>query len=111
MKTPWKVSGGGAAGLDDEWQAKSYMEAVPGFDLARPVLAWVYAEGRDVGEFPLRRPGETFEVALRRLGWEDYLMLGPGRAALEVLRDFEVELHEALAERPFAPVRAGEEMG
>lgn len=109
LKTPYKVSGGGESGLDDEWQAKSYMERVPGFDLARPVLVWVYAEGRDASDFPLRRPGESFASALKRLGWGDYLMVGSARVALEVLRDFEVELHEALAERPFVAVRVSSE--
>jgi hypothetical protein len=109
LKNPLNLSTGGATGTDENWQAKQYVEGVTGFSLARPVLVWVFAQGLDVAAFRLRQPGESLTQALKRLGWQDYVMLPAARIALEVLRDFEVELGEALEERPFTPMFEPEE--
>lgn len=105
LRNPLNLSTGGASGsCDENWQAKTYVEGVKDFALARPVLVWACIEGKDPAAFPIKRPGESLAQALRRLGWQDYVMVAPGRIALEVFQDFEVELIEALQDRPFVPM-------
>ncbi len=108
LKNPLAQSTGGAGACDENWQAKTYVEGVKDFALVRPVLVWVCTEGRDPASFPVKLPGESLDQALRRLGWLDYLMIAPSRIALEVYRDFEVELIEALQVRPFVPMHVAE---
>lgn len=103
LKNPLALSAGGSSGADYEWQAMRYVESVTGFDMARPVLSWVYSHGLPVERYQLCRPGESKAQALKRLGWQDYVMVPAPKIPEAVLSDFWVEMEDALADRPFVP--------
>lgn len=103
LKTPYRPAMGGAPTTDDEWQALLYVEALPGIDRARSVLAHVYAHGLPVESFRVRFPGETLAASLLRRGWGMYL--GKPNAAKCVHDEFLKSLERTLAESPFMPVR------
>ena len=98
IKNPLKVSTQGKSGADFEAQAAVYVETTPGFWRARPVLRWVYFEGKDVRMFRPRLPGESLIKAVHRLGWSDLwggvnehamgeIILGEFRVALQTRID------------------------
>jgi hypothetical protein len=108
MRTPYKVSTGGDASTDDEWQAMRFVERLEHFERAKPVLAHVYANGAPPETFRLREPGETKLKALLRFGW-GFLI---GRDEKDIPRlieeGFRYSLREELKHRPFVPVRLEE---
>gem|GEM_PF-1808752 len=103
LKSPCRVSTGGNVGLDDDLALLAYVEGTEGYQRARPALVHVYCDGQSVGNFRLRRPGETRHAALIRLGWFCYIDRRPGQEAGAALEEFERTLADRLVNDPFLP--------
>jgi hypothetical protein len=105
LRSPLKVSTGGGSGSDDEAQAMRWVEAVPGFESARPVLAHVYVKGLPVESYIVRGPGEPLLRALLRHGWGELLGTPERKVARTVLVWFMRCVAVQLRAVPFEPVR------
>lgn len=93
----WK---GGRIIMDEEAQAVKLVQSISGYDLAEPILRWVYAEGYSPSEF---RPNLGEELHCRRK-WG----IGPSfdiqLAAIGHYREFIRSIEAHLKENPFTPV-------
>jgi len=69
LKNPVKKSTGGDPAEDDEKAAMVFVQTTQFFRVARPILAHVHIEGKQLDEFVIRMPGERLKQSLLRLGW------------------------------------------
>ena len=105
LRDPCRVSTGGVAGPDDEWQAMRYVETTPGFDRYRPVLAWVYVQCKPASLFRVRGPGETLPRALLSNGWAHLLVRSETEMGQILHDEFLQLLRRRLIDHAFIPFR------
>lgn len=101
LKSPLKISTGGEPAADDDLRLVDYVESIPGFDRARPVLQHRFVNGLPLQTFRLRHPGETRPLALIRLGWFGLIGLPDARIPDQILKEFEEALAERMRISPF----------
>ena len=108
MKDPLAKSTGGKAGPDDELALVLYVETVPGFFEAQPVLLHKYAHFKPLATYRYRRPGETLFGAASRHGQAQLARAGMDELALTkaLHRKFAANLVAKLTEKPFMVPRA-----
>ncbi len=105
LRDPCRISTGGVAGPDDEWQAVRYVETTFGFERVRPLLAWVYVQCKPLELFRVRGPGEPLARALLAKGWGNLLGLTENLIACRLHDEFVSTLRHRLVDQPFVPFR------
>jgi hypothetical protein len=83
-----------------------YVESTMGFHGAKPVLKWVYAEGRRIQNYQFRRFGESWLGSLMRHGWivDPHEEVPPQEAGMTVLARFRTELECRLEAEPLPEI-------
>jgi hypothetical protein len=112
LKDPLKLSTGSCRGTDDESALVLYVEMTFGFELVRPVLVHVFAEGRSLSSYAFRQVGESRVAAAMRHGrgcrisdgWSDL------EIADDALRSFMRRLGRKIKRRPFRIPRSVEDV-
>lgn len=96
---------GDRAGMDDELQAVLYIESVPGFGIAKPILKHVHVDFKPARSFKFRKPGDTATrlAILHRFGLVRLIHLPDPVIAETVYLEFLDALIEQTKTRPFVP--------
>lgn len=90
--------------MDDELSLSLYVQEIRGFERSRSILAHVYANGKTIGTYRFREPGETFRQALDRHqffrmgGHEDDFLI-----VTSIHDEFVYQLSESLMKKPWYP--------
>jgi hypothetical protein len=111
LKDPLAKSTGGRAGIDDELALVMYLEAIEGFETARPVLAHIYSNFLPIESYRYRQPGETRMRAAIRHGQANLLLDGwpDSRMTQKLFNDFLDALIRHQRDKPFkVPARPEE---
>ncbi|HWD40083.1 MAG TPA: hypothetical protein VG944_14635 [Fimbriimonas sp.] len=111
----------GDPGVDVDLAIMIYVESVPGYKIAKPVLYHVYAEGKSIYDFRLLEPGETiFQAVVLRLEWGRELLKAdawgkegespdPWELPRLILKNFRDALADKVREHPFCEPVASQE--
>lgn len=99
LKNPLHLATGGSSGYDEDWEATCYVQRVPGYERAYPVLVHVHAEFQPVEIFRVCEPGETLMRALLRREWGDLIGTPRHLVGRAIYGEFRLRL-SALAHDP-----------